>query len=531
MTFLKNGGTAVDAVEMAIKVLEDRDITNAGYGSNLAMDGTVECDATMVDHYGRSGAVGAVSRTLVLRCNPSSKADSPLTEVRNPISLARLVLETSTKPLSLRRVPPNLLVGQGAVDFAYEHGVPILPHDFLISAASRERWIRWRSDLNGVTSEGDHDSAMELDPKESERKREHHTQMMDDALQISLDSSIVNTQNRHNAQAVYPSPSPPRHRMVQSTADSPAFTPISGEEAHTADVPTVPPMSNRDFFMQRLAHTNPEPSAVRNPSSSHLRTVQNNDGGSGSEDEGSTGSYIDTEMDDLPRVPSNSRIISRQDTFQAVSSATSSDSSLQLPSSSPSQTSHHYPTASAAESLERPPVEQALPNSGAFVGHGAGPLEDDITDTVGAIAVDCFGHIAAGSSSGGIGMKHRGRTGPAALVGIGSAVIPQDKHDPERTSVGVVASGTGEHMATTMAASVCAERVYSNTRKQRGGGLEQVNEDEAIKATIDHDFMGSYQAINTSSCILITNFTLNRSSWCSEQSLRRSHRADGSQKD
>ena len=62
MTFLKNGSSAIDAVEMAIKVLEDREITNAGYGSNLAMDGTVECDATIVDHLGRSGAVGAVAR-------------------------------------------------------------------------------------------------------------------------------------------------------------------------------------------------------------------------------------------------------------------------------------------------------------------------------------------------------------------------------------------------------------------------------------------------------------------------------------
>ena len=62
MTFLRNGSSAVDAVEMAIKCLEDREITNAGYGSNLAMDGTVECDATIVDHFGRSGAVGAVAR-------------------------------------------------------------------------------------------------------------------------------------------------------------------------------------------------------------------------------------------------------------------------------------------------------------------------------------------------------------------------------------------------------------------------------------------------------------------------------------
>lgn len=62
MAFLRNGGTAVDAVEVAIKVLEDKEITNAGYGSNLAVDGTVEGDATIVDHFGRSGAVGAIGR-------------------------------------------------------------------------------------------------------------------------------------------------------------------------------------------------------------------------------------------------------------------------------------------------------------------------------------------------------------------------------------------------------------------------------------------------------------------------------------
>lgn len=70
MSFLRNGGSAVDAVEMAIRVLEDREITNAGYGSNLAMDGTVECDATIVDHLGRSGAVGAVGRKPLTLFSP-----------------------------------------------------------------------------------------------------------------------------------------------------------------------------------------------------------------------------------------------------------------------------------------------------------------------------------------------------------------------------------------------------------------------------------------------------------------------------
>src|ERR1700761_6481162 len=135
MAILKNGGKATDAVEMAIRLLEDKEITNAGYGSNLTMDGQVECDATMVDHFGRSGAVGAISH------------------VKNPIAVARLVLDESTKPLSLQRVPPNLLVGDGATDFAADKGIPILPHDFLVSHGAKDRWIRWQRDLERVRDE------------------------------------------------------------------------------------------------------------------------------------------------------------------------------------------------------------------------------------------------------------------------------------------------------------------------------------------------------------------------------------------
>lgn len=70
MLLMQNGGSAVDAIELAIKILEDREITNAGYGSNLAMDGVVECDAVVVDHFGRSGGAGAVARMSSMRHAP-----------------------------------------------------------------------------------------------------------------------------------------------------------------------------------------------------------------------------------------------------------------------------------------------------------------------------------------------------------------------------------------------------------------------------------------------------------------------------
>ena len=63
------------------------------------------------------------------------------------------MLDSSTKPMSLHRVPPNLLVGPGATDFAHTMGVPVLPHDFLVSPASRERWKRWIRDLKAAEKE------------------------------------------------------------------------------------------------------------------------------------------------------------------------------------------------------------------------------------------------------------------------------------------------------------------------------------------------------------------------------------------
>ncbi|RUS81004.1 hypothetical protein EGW08_011242 [Elysia chlorotica] len=101
MALLKERRSALECVTAAVSALEDAECTNAGLGSNLTMEGNVECDSSVMD--GKTlffGAVGALSG------------------VKNPIKVAhRLAEEQKLGPLPLGRVRPSILVGTGAQDY------------------------------------------------------------------------------------------------------------------------------------------------------------------------------------------------------------------------------------------------------------------------------------------------------------------------------------------------------------------------------------------------------------------------------
>ncbi|KAH0394194.1 N-terminal nucleophile aminohydrolase, partial [Aureobasidium melanogenum] len=190
-----------------------------------------------------------------------------------------------------------------------------------------------------------------------------------------------------------------------------------------------------------------------------------------------------------------------------------SSESLQLPSITPSPelqpTLTGLPTLGGAdvhlpESPKEQTAETLLPEPSDSIIPSPLPAsrideeEDHITDTVGAIAIDSYGNIACGASSGGIGMKHRGRIGPAALVGIGSAVIPVDPDDKDRNTVAAVTSGTGEHMATTMASTMTAERLFYSVKKTPAG-IVDTDDADAIKSFIERDFIGHPSVKNSHS--------------------------------
>lgn len=111
---LKKGGSALDAVEAAINVMEDDPTFDAGRGSFVNMAGQIELDASIMDgRTMRAGAVAAVRNIL------------------HPITLARAVMDKSEHVL---------LVSDGAMRFAREQDIPFCGADDLLVGREFERW-------------------------------------------------------------------------------------------------------------------------------------------------------------------------------------------------------------------------------------------------------------------------------------------------------------------------------------------------------------------------------------------------------
>ncbi len=109
---LRDGGSAIDAVAVAVAVLEDAPEFNAGRGAVFTAEGTVELDAAIMD--GRDRRAGAVAR---------------VTRTRHPVALARAVMA---------RTPHVMLAGVGADAFALTTGLEQVDNDWF-KTPERER--------------------------------------------------------------------------------------------------------------------------------------------------------------------------------------------------------------------------------------------------------------------------------------------------------------------------------------------------------------------------------------------------------
>lgn len=138
---LQDGGSALDAVEAAVRSLEDNPDFNAGTGACLTTEGNIELDAGMME--GHTLQVGAVAD---VEC------------IKNPISLARKVLES----------PHVLLVGKGAQQFAQEQGIALCKLEDLITARQYAIWEALRSGQTLEQIAGEQQEASAESPVEEE---------------------------------------------------------------------------------------------------------------------------------------------------------------------------------------------------------------------------------------------------------------------------------------------------------------------------------------------------------------------------
>ena len=115
---LANGGTSVEAVQIAINILEDSTHFNAGKGSVFTSAGTHELDASIMN--GKNVQAGAVAG---------------LTNIKNPIDAAIAVMEHS---------PHVFLIGKGAEEFAIAHGMETVPQSYFYN---EDRYIEHIEDL------------------------------------------------------------------------------------------------------------------------------------------------------------------------------------------------------------------------------------------------------------------------------------------------------------------------------------------------------------------------------------------------
>ncbi|KAB1220315.1 putative isoaspartyl peptidase/L-asparaginase 2 [Morella rubra] len=104
---LRSDRSAIDVVELVVRELESDPLFNSGRGSALTAKGTAEMEASIMDGHGR-------------RCG----AVSGLTTVKNPVSLARLVMDKS---------PHSYLAFSGAEEFARQQGVEVVDNEYFIT--------------------------------------------------------------------------------------------------------------------------------------------------------------------------------------------------------------------------------------------------------------------------------------------------------------------------------------------------------------------------------------------------------------
>jgi beta-aspartyl-peptidase (threonine type) len=115
-SILESGGTSIEAVEKVINYLENNILFNAGKGAVFTAEGKHELDASIMQ--GKDLSSGAVAGVTI---------------IKNPISLARLVME---------KTDHILFAGKGADDLGIQFGVDIVPNSYFRDSTKYQKWLK-----------------------------------------------------------------------------------------------------------------------------------------------------------------------------------------------------------------------------------------------------------------------------------------------------------------------------------------------------------------------------------------------------
>ncbi len=118
LNVLRSGGSALDAVEAAVRYMEDDPTFDAGKGSVLNRDGFIEMDAIIID--GASLGMGSVAGVR---------------KVRNPVKLARIIME---------RTDHNMFIGDSADNLAKQFGLKLESLSYFITDRRRKEWEKMK---------------------------------------------------------------------------------------------------------------------------------------------------------------------------------------------------------------------------------------------------------------------------------------------------------------------------------------------------------------------------------------------------
>ena len=111
---LEKGGSALDAVEAAVKSMEDNPVFNAGRGGSLTKRGEVEFDAAVMD-----------GKTLL------TGATAGVRYVKNPVSLAKVILQRSDYAM---------LIGTGAEEYALRYRLELMDPEYFVTPEKDRAW-------------------------------------------------------------------------------------------------------------------------------------------------------------------------------------------------------------------------------------------------------------------------------------------------------------------------------------------------------------------------------------------------------